>query len=76
MTTKRIPIGTHVTWKARYATDPVNEGIVTALPDPRHRFPVYIVKVDKTPAGNPRKHPISMRPYACRLEAQNPDALK
>lgn len=76
MTTKRIPIGTTVTWKARYPTDPLNEGVVVELPDERHLFPVYIVRVSKTPAGNLRKHPIAMRPYASRLEAQNPDKLK
>ena len=37
---------------------------------------VYVVEVDKTPTGKPRKTVKQMRPYASRLEAQNPDLLK
>ena len=81
----RIPNGTRVQWRARYTTDPLNEGVVKAfLPrgskDYRYGwaivFDTYIVEVDRTPSGKPRKTPKVMRPYASRLEAQNPDALK
>lgn len=88
MTKPRIPNGTHVQWKARYDSDPVNDGVVTAFVAKGATFPdqpswdknimadVYLVEVDRTPTGKPRKNVKQMRPYASRLEAQNPDALK
>jgi len=81
----RIPEGARVKWQARYDTDPVNEGVVLHFSPAGERHPkfgwnimadVYVVLVDKTPAGNLRKTPKEMRPYASRLEAQNPDLLK
>lgn len=81
----RIPNGTRVQWRARYDFDPLNEGVVKAFcpkgtKDHRYgwnfEFDIYIVEVDRTPSGKPRKTPKVMRPYASRLEAQNPDALK
>ena len=81
----RIPNGTRVQWRARYDTDPVNEGTVIHFSPAGERHPkygwniqadVYVVEVDKTPTGKPRKTVKQMRPYASRLEAQNPDLLK
>lgn len=82
---KRIPDGTRVSWRARYPSDPLNMGVIRhfAPAGDKHpkwgwntTFDVYIVEVDKTPTGGPRKTPKIMRPFASRLEAQNPDALK
>ena len=82
---KRIPAGTRVQWKARYDHDPLNEGVVKAFMPRGSRHPdygyaimadIYLVDVDRTPAGNPRKTVKRMRPYAVRLESQNPDALR
>ena len=86
---KRIPDGTRVTWKARYDTDPVNEGVVQrfvpkgAYWSGGHRSwdrnlggAAYLVLRDRTPAGLPKATPDLMRPYASRLEAQNKDLLQ
>jgi hypothetical protein len=70
---KRIPAGTRVQWRARYPTDPLNEGMVKKFDA---RTLCYYVDVDKTPTGKSRKRVLHMHPFASRLEAQNPDALK
>ena len=87
-TNKRIPKGTRVRWRARYEFDPINEGVVVAFVAAGDVFPgrpdwdknimadVYLVDVDRTPTGKPRKTPKQMRPYASRLEAQNPDKVE
>ena len=88
---KRIPNGTRVKWQARYPGDPLNEGVVLAYVAKNELFPqcagsrsgcrnlfapVYVVKVDRTPTGKAKARPTLMFPYASRLDAQNPGALK
>ena len=89
-TPKRIPKGTRVRWST-YPADPatpVHEGVVVAFVARWDVFPgrpawdknlgadLYLVDVDRTPTGQPRKTPKQMRPYASRLEAQNPDKVE
>lgn len=83
---KRIPVGTRVQFRARYPSDPLNEGVVTAFVAKGQRYPnyswmtatqdIYIVSVDRTPTGRPRKSAKVMTPPASRLERQNPKALE
>ena len=84
-TTKRIPKGTRVRWRARYPSDPVHEGEVVAFVDhwppwpmcAKRAYPlnfgppIYVVRC--RPVGKPPK---LMYPLACRLEAQNPDKVE
>ena len=74
---KRIPKGTVVQWRARYASDPLNEGVVMELPKNHTAFhaPRYVVKCTKV-NGVALKKPKQMKPYAKGLEAQNAELLK
>ena len=84
----RIPVGTRVQWKARYDSDPINEGVVVAFVAKGEVFPgrpawdinimadIYLVDVDRTHTGRPRKTVKRMHPYAVRLESQNESALR
>lgn len=74
---KRIPKGSIVKWRARYANDPLNEGIVMELPKNNAVFhaPRYIVKCTKVD-GKELKKPKKMSPYAKGLEYQNADLLQ
>ena len=74
---KRIPVGSIVKWRARYANDPLNEGVVKAIPKGSTVFhaPKYEVLVTKV-NGVILKKPKHMKPYAKNLEYQNPDFLK
>lgn len=76
---KRIPVGTRVKFQS-YPGLPgqvTHEGVVLAQPGSvKAGRNVYLVQVDRTPTGKPKAKPAIMRPYASRLEAQNPKALK
>jgi len=72
-TPRRIPIGTRVKWQTDPGYGRVWDGIVVGF---ESAFLHYVVEVDKTPTGKPAKTIRTMRPWAKRLEAQNPKALK
>jgi hypothetical protein len=73
--TKRIPVGTRVRWQTEPGYGEVHDGIVTEFDA---QMLCYVVKVNRTRTGRPRPEANvkTMRPWASRLEAQNPDALK
>lgn len=86
---KRIPVGSRVRWFARYPSDPIHEGVVQAFVPRGSRWPAsthcmgknlggdaYLALRDRTPSGQPKATPDIMRPYASRLEAQNPELLQ
>ena len=84
-TTKRIPKGTRVRWRARYPSDPLHEGVVLAFVDRGARWPVSAHRATTRNTGAPvyavrcrpvGKPPKLMYPIACRLEAQNPDKVE
>ena len=72
--TKRIPIGTEVKFSTMPGYYPERVGVVTGFNPARGG--IYTVLVTKTATGKDRKIPLKMHPYASRLEAQNPKALK
>lgn len=71
---KRIPIGTTVKFSTQPGYYPERTGVVTDFNPARGG--IYTVRVETTPTGRPMAKPCFMHPYACRLEAQNPKALK
>ncbi len=74
---KRIPVGTQVKFSTQPGYYPAREGVVVAIPgEPGAGRGTYLVRVDKTPTGQQKVRPDYFRPYASRLEAQNPSKLR
>lgn len=71
---KRIPNGTAVSWKSYpYDYMPTHRGVVVGFDSTKK---CYEVEVTKTPTGRMRREPVTMRPPAKRLEAQNHTKLR